>query len=183
MKMINLIEWCNSNQGFLLIILTAVYVLTTILILISNNKTTKIMLQSKEQDRILASIGTIKELSNISKDFPTTPEKCKIMKENLFSFECIIAVLGGVPAYLAFTDFYNYINDLSKKHDPNIFRDIEVAKEFFKRKNKLESFFYSDSVAKMEIELKKNNLLKYMTNIIKTKTAPANFAASNVQKG
>lgn len=156
----NLIEWCNSNQGFLLVILTAVYVLTTIFILISNNKTTKIMIQSKEQDRILASIETIKELSNISKDFPTTPEKCKIMKENLCSFECIIAVLGGVPAYLAFTDFYNYINDLSKKHDPTVFLDNNVAIEFFKRKHKLESFFYSDSVAKMEIKPKKKNFLK-----------------------
>ncbi|MDD5022359.1 MAG: hypothetical protein PHR82_09570 [Endomicrobiaceae bacterium] len=160
--MMNLIECCNSNQGFLLVILTAVYVLTTILILISNNKTTKIMLQSKEQDRILASIGTIKELSNISKDAPTTARECEIMKDNLCSFECLIAVLGGVDAYLAFVDFYNYLNELSKKYDPNIFQDIAFAKEFFKRKHKLESFFYSDSVAKMKIESKKKNFLKNM---------------------
>jgi len=155
--MMNLIEWCNSNQGFLLVILTAVYVLTTILILISNNKTTKIMLQSKDQDRILASIGTIKELGNISKDFPTTAEECQIMKEKLCSFECLIGVLGGVEAYLAFHNFYNYINELLKKHDPNVFLDKTVAIEFFKRKNKLESFFYSDSVAKMKIEPNKKN--------------------------
>ena len=43
-----MIDWCNNNQGFLMVILTAIYVFATILIFKSNNKSTKLLTQQIE---------------------------------------------------------------------------------------------------------------------------------------
>ncbi|MBN2878518.1 MAG: hypothetical protein JXN65_02705 [Clostridia bacterium] len=42
----NLIEWFNQNQGFVMAFLTLIYVTATVLILISNSKSTRIMQQN-----------------------------------------------------------------------------------------------------------------------------------------
>lgn len=39
----NLVEWCNLNQGFVMAFLTLIYVVATLLILVSNGKSTRLM--------------------------------------------------------------------------------------------------------------------------------------------
>ena len=42
----NIVQWCNDNQGFVMAFLTLIYVIATVLILVSNRKSTKIMHES-----------------------------------------------------------------------------------------------------------------------------------------
>mgnify|MGYP001233843231 CR=1 FL=1 len=42
----SIVQWCNDNQGFVMAFLTLIYVIATVLILVSNRKSTKIMHES-----------------------------------------------------------------------------------------------------------------------------------------
>lgn len=42
----NIVNWCNDNQGFLMAFLTLIYVIATVFILAANSRSTKIMQQN-----------------------------------------------------------------------------------------------------------------------------------------
>ncbi len=42
----SIVQWCNENQGFVMAFLTLIYVIATVLILVSNRKSTNIMHES-----------------------------------------------------------------------------------------------------------------------------------------
>ena len=46
-----MIEWLNSNQGFLIVLLTAIYVIATLLIYTANKKSTKAMCNNIELEK------------------------------------------------------------------------------------------------------------------------------------
>ena len=48
--MMNIIQWLNDNQGFVMSLLTLIYVLTTVVIVLYNRKTIKEMQESREAE-------------------------------------------------------------------------------------------------------------------------------------
>lgn len=179
----SMIEWANSNQGFLMVLLTAIYAVTTLAMFKSNSKMLRLSIQQKEQDRVIASLGLIKELFNICKDVPVNQKNAFSQKEKLSSLQGEISALGGVEAYLAYKKLYDLLNELYKTNDSNVFSDIRIKQEFSKRHLALESFFRSEAVAKQAISPEKRTMWQKITRKPKIARLPLPMLEMGFQLG
>lgn len=147
----NIIDWCNANDGFAMVSLTAIYAATTYFMFRSSNKMLKLSTQQKEQERVIASLNLIRRLNEILHQEPAHQTDAYTQKEKLSLLQGEISALGGIEAYNAYKKLYDFLNALSKTNDRSAFNNILINEELSKRYLELEEFFRSEAVSKQKI--------------------------------
>ena len=119
----NFINLCNDNQGFIMIVLTAIYVIATIFILLSNRNMTKQAIKAQNQNVKLVLLEKRIEIYTVIKSFIA-----EIVSKATCNHEDLLKFLRDSREvnFLFDSDVINYVDELCEKGKNLILLSSEI---------------------------------------------------------